>query len=79
MIKSEELGKRIRRLREDRKFSQAELAKVIGTSHYCPNVNQTISVGYANFEDKNRIELIEIYYKSSKELEDRSRIKELYL
>lgn len=32
MIKSEELGKRIKRLREDRKLSQAELAKVIGTS-----------------------------------------------
>ena len=32
MIKSEELGKKIRQLREDRKLSQAELAKVIGTS-----------------------------------------------
>ncbi len=32
MIKPEELGKKIRRLREDRKLSQAELAKVIGTS-----------------------------------------------
>ena len=32
MIKSEELGKRIKRLREDRKLPQAELAKVIGTS-----------------------------------------------
>ena len=32
MIKSGELGERIKRLREDRKLSQAELAKVIGTS-----------------------------------------------
>ena len=32
MIKPEELGKKIRQLREDRKLSQAELAKVIGTS-----------------------------------------------
>ena len=32
MIRSEELGRKIRRLREDRKLPQAELAKVIGTS-----------------------------------------------
>ena len=32
MITSEELGKKIRRLREDRKLSQAALAKAIGTS-----------------------------------------------
>ena len=32
MIKPEELGEKIKRLREDRELSQAELAKVIGTS-----------------------------------------------
>ncbi len=42
-------------------------------------VQSGIRVVYAYFEDKNRIELIEIYYKGSKELEDKSRIKELYL
>ena len=42
-------------------------------------VQSGIRVIYAYFEDKNKIELIEIYYKSDKELEDRNRIKELYL
>lgn len=42
-------------------------------------VQSGIRVIYAYFEDKNKIELIEIYYKSDKELENRNRIKELYL
>lgn len=42
-------------------------------------VQSGIRVIYAYFEDKKKIELIEIYYKSDKELEDRNRIKELYL
>ena len=42
-------------------------------------VQSGIRVIYSYFEDKNKIELIEIYYKSDKELEDRNRIKELYL
>ena len=42
-------------------------------------VQSGIRVIYAYFEDKNKIELIEIYYKSDKELEDKNRIKELYL
>ena len=42
-------------------------------------VQSGIRVIYAYFEGKNKIELIEIYYKSDKELENRNRIKELYL
>ena len=42
-------------------------------------VQSGIRVVYSYFEDKNKIELIEIYYKGDKELEDRNRIKELYL
>ena len=42
-------------------------------------VQSGIRVVYACFEDKNKIELIEIYYKSSKKLEDKNRIRELYL
>ena len=42
-------------------------------------VQSGIRVVYAYFEDKNKIELIEIYYKGSKEIEDKNRIKELYL
>lgn len=42
-------------------------------------VQSGIRVVYAYFEDESRIELVEIYYKGSKELEDENRIKELYL
>jgi len=42
-------------------------------------VQSGIRVIYAYFEDKNKIELVEIYYKNDKELEDGNRIKELYL
>ena len=42
-------------------------------------VQSGIRVVYACFEDESKIELIEIYYKSNKELEDKDRIKELYL
>ncbi len=37
-----------------------------------------IRVIYAYFEEEDRIELIEIYYKGDKENEDRERIKEYY-
>lgn len=37
-----------------------------------------IRVVYAYFEQEDRIELIEIYYKGDKESEDRKRIRELY-
>jgi hypothetical protein len=37
-----------------------------------------IRVVYAYFEEKDRIELIEIYYKGDKDSEDRQRIKDLY-
>ena len=37
-----------------------------------------IRVIYTYFEAKNRIELIEIYYKQDKESEDRDRIKKHY-
>ena len=42
-------------------------------------IQSGIRVVYAYFKDESKIELIEIYYKSNKELEDRNRIKELYL
>ena len=38
-----------------------------------------IRVIYAYFEDENRIEFIEIYYKGDKEKEDRKRILRYYL
>lgn len=37
-----------------------------------------IRIIYAYFEDKDAIELIEIYYKGDKENEDRSRISRCY-
>jgi hypothetical protein len=37
-----------------------------------------IRVIYAHFEESDRIELIEIYYKGDKENEDRQRILERY-
>jgi hypothetical protein len=37
-----------------------------------------IRVTYAYFEDLDRLELIEIYYKGDKPNEDRERIKKLY-
>jgi hypothetical protein len=41
-------------------------------------VHSGIRVIYAYFEEENRIELIEIYYKGDKENEDRQRIFEYY-
>ena len=41
-------------------------------------VSSGIRVIYAYYEDKDTIELIEIYYKSDKENEDRERIKNYY-
>ena len=37
-----------------------------------------IRIIYAYFENENKIELIEIFFKADKELEDRNRIKRLY-
>ncbi len=39
----------------------------------------SIRIIYAYFEDEDRIEFIEMYYKGDKENEDRERIKKLYL
>jgi len=41
-------------------------------------VHSGIRVIYAHFEEKDKIELIEIYYKGDKENEDRERILEYY-
>jgi hypothetical protein len=41
-------------------------------------VHSGIRVIYAYFEDKDQIELIEIYYKSDKKSEDRNRILKYY-
>jgi hypothetical protein len=41
-------------------------------------VRSGIRVIYAYFEEEDRIELIEIYYKGDKKTEDRERIKRLY-
>jgi hypothetical protein len=41
-------------------------------------VNSSIRVIYAHFEEKDKIELIEIYYKGDKENEDRERIMKYY-
>ena len=41
-------------------------------------VHSGIRVIYAYFEEEDRIELIEIYYKGDKENEDRQRILEYY-
>ena len=41
-------------------------------------VQSGIRVIYAHFEEKDKIELIEIYYKGAKENEDRERILEYY-
>lgn len=41
-------------------------------------VQSGIRVIYAYFEDANRIELVEIYFKGDKENEDRGRIKACY-
>ncbi|MBL7130894.1 MAG: hypothetical protein ISS45_05795 [Candidatus Omnitrophica bacterium] len=41
-------------------------------------VNSGIRVIYAYYEDKDTIELIEVYYKGDKENEDRDRIKAYY-
>ena len=42
-------------------------------------VHSGIRVIYAYYREKDRIELIEIYYKGDKENEDRDRIKKYYL
>jgi len=41
-------------------------------------VQSGIRVIYAHFEEKDKIELIEIYYKGDKENEDRERILKYY-
>jgi hypothetical protein len=41
-------------------------------------VQSGIRVIYAYFEEKDKIELIEIYYKGDKENEDRERILKYY-
>lgn len=41
--------------------------------------NTGLRVIYAYIEEKDRIELIEIYFKGDKDLEDRERIKGYYL
>ena len=41
-------------------------------------VQSGIRVIYAHFEEKDKIELIEIYYKGDKENEDRERISRYY-
>ena len=41
-------------------------------------VQSGIRVIYAHFEEKDKIELIEIYYKGNKENEDRERIVKYY-
>lgn len=41
-------------------------------------VHSGIRIIYAYYEEENRIELIEIYYKGDKENEDRQRILEYY-
>jgi len=41
-------------------------------------VRSGIRVIYAHFEEKDKIELIEIYYKGDKENEDRERILKYY-
>ena len=41
-------------------------------------VHSGIRVIYAHFEEKDKIELIEIYYKGDKENEDRERILKYY-
>jgi hypothetical protein len=45
--------------------------------HY-QTVQSGMRVIYAYFEEENRIELIEIYYKGDKENEDKKRIKKYY-
>jgi len=41
-------------------------------------VKSGIRVVYAYFEKEDRIELIEIYHKNQKEIEDKDRIKQIY-
>jgi len=41
-------------------------------------VHSGIRVIYAHFEERNKIELIEIYYKGDKENEDRERVLKYY-
>lgn len=41
-------------------------------------VKSGIRIIYAYFEDENRTEFVEIYFKANKELEDRKRIIDLY-
>lgn len=41
-------------------------------------VNSGIRIIYAYFENEDRIELVEIYYKGDKENENRDRILEYY-
>ncbi len=38
-----------------------------------------IRIIYAHFKDDDRIEFVEIYFKSDKENEDRERIKNIYM
>lgn len=42
-------------------------------------VKSGIRVIYAYYEDEDKIEFIEIYYKGDKENENRERLKQLYL
>ena len=41
-------------------------------------VHSGIRVIYAYFEEEDRIELVKIYYKGDKEVEDRERILDYY-